>query len=363
MKNKIMTFTRILLILLVTSILVVSVGCDKNNTTSNTQEKKTLYVFNWGDYIDPELIDLFEERYPHISVVYETFDSNDMLKTKLKAGGTSYDVIFPSDFMVSELKRENLLYELDYENIPNYKHINDRFKNLTCDSDNKYTVPYFWGTVGIMYNKDIVTEPVNSWDILWDEKYKGSVIMLDNMRDTIGTALKKLGYSSNTTNMEELQKAKEILIEQRPLVYAYYIDEIKDIMMAGEAALALNWSGPAMDAYWEGAENIGYAIPEEGSNIWVDCMVVPKTSKNKKEAEMFINFLTDPEIAYKNTEYIGYSTPNVKTYDMVMEESPELLENDAYWPSDELLNRCEEYVDLGDFKSEYIKIWNEIKIQ
>lgn len=320
------------------------------------QDKVVLNVFNWGDYIDKELLTKFEKE-TGIKINYELFDTNESMLAKLETGGTAYDVIFPSDYVIEEMIKKGMLAKIDFSNIPNFKYIDDRFKNLNYDPSNEYSVPYFWGTLGILYNTGMVTEPVDSWDILWDEKYAGKILMLDSMRDTIGVALKKLGYSVNTTDPQHIQQAKELLIQQKGMVNGYYVDEITDMMINEDAALALNWSGPAMDIYWQDIEYIKYAVPKEGSNLWFDCMVIPTASKHKKEAEMFINFMLDPDNAYQNTEFVGYATPNKAALEMVKENYPEVVEMDAYYPSEEVLDRCEVFIDLGDKKELYNQAW------
>ena len=213
-----------------------------------------------------------------------------------------------------------------------------------------------WGTVGILYNKKMVDDPVDSWDILWNPKYAKNIFMLDSQRDSIGVALKKLGYSLNSRNEAELEEAKQILIEQKPLVLAYVGDEVKDKMISGEAALAVVWSGDATFMKWENPD-LEYAIPKEGSNLWFDAMVIPKSSKNKKEAELFINFMTDPKIALRNVNYIGYSTPNKATLEMLDEE----IRNDkTAYPDDEDIEHCEVFVDVSDIIGVYNRIWDEV---
>jgi len=280
---------------------------------------------------------------------------------KLETGGTKYDVIFPSDYVIEEMIDKGMLAKIDFSNIPNYQYIDDRFKNLDYDPNNEYSVPYFWGTLGILYNTEMVTEPVESWDILWDEKYAGQILMLDSMRDTLGVALKRLGYSVNSKNTDEVLQARDLLIQQKSMVNGYYVDEIVDMMINGDAALALNWSGAAMDIYWQGVENIKYVVPKEGSNLWFDCMVIPSTSEHKKEAEMFINFMLDPENAFQNSEFVGYATPNKAALEKMREENPEVVNMDAYYPSDEVLDRCEVFIDLGETKKLYNDAWMEFK--
>lgn len=344
---------KIILLILVGVLIIVSLSaCGKS------VGKKTLNVYNWGDYIDPSVIEDFEKEY-NIKVNYSTFDTNEDMYVKVKSSGTSYDVLFPSDYIIEKMIREDMLLKLDMNNIPNYKYIDDKFKNLEFDPNNEYSVPYMWGTVGIIYNKNMVKENVDSWDILWDEKYADQILMLNSQRDSIAVALLKLGYSMNTRDLNELQKAKELLVKQKPLVYAYVGDEVKDMMIGEEAAMAVVWSGDAVYMK-ELNENLEYAIPKEGTNLWFDNIVVPKTSKNKEEAELFINFLCRPEIALKNTEYIGYSTPNVEALKLLPEE---LQVDKVAYPKDEDLVGAEIFKDPGEFVKEYSRIWTEVLVE
>lgn len=330
-------------------MVLISSGC-------SSDDRVVLNVYNWGDYIDESVIEEFEKEF-NIKVNYEDFATNEEMYVKIKSGGTNYDVVFPSDYMIEKMIREDLLLKLDMNNIPNFENIDDRFKDLDFDPNNEYSVPYMWGTVGILYNSKMVDEPVDSWDILWDSKYKGQILMLDSQRDSIGVALKKLGYSLNTRNVDELEKAKEELIKQKPLLLAYVGDEIKDMMIGEEAALAVVWSGDAVYMMEEN-EDLRYVVPKEGSNKWFDNMVIPKTSQNKKEAEMFINFMSRPEIAQKNTEYIGYSTTNKETMKLL---DPDVLNNEVAYPSDDIINNCEVFLDPGEFLREYDRVWTDIK--
>ena len=340
----------VLLILLIAIIGTVFTGCKKDTDTLN--------VYNWGDYIAPEVIEEFEKEYG-IKVNYSTFDTNEDMYVKVKSGGNSYDVLFPSDYIIEKMIKEDMLLKLDMNNIPNYKNIDEKFKNLDFDPDNEYSVPYMWGTLGIIYNKNAVTDKVESWDILWDEKYSGQILMLNSQRDSIAISLKRLGYSMNSTDKDELEKAKEELIKQKPLVYAYVGDEVKDLMIGEEADIGVVWSGDAVYMMGEN-ENLDYVVPKEGSNLWFDNMVIPSTSKHKKEAELFINFMCRPDIALKNTEYIGYSTPNKETFKLLSEE---MKNNDVAYPKAESLKNCEIFNDLGEFTKEYSRIWTEILAQ
>ena len=259
--------------------------------------------------------------------------------------------------MVEKMINEGLVQKIDFENIPNMKYIDKGFLNPIYDETNEYSVPYMWGTFGILYNKKMVKEPVDSWDILWNPKYKGNIMMFDSVRDTMGIALKKLGYSMNTTDLKEINEAKDVLMKQKDLVLAYVNDEGKDRLLGEEVAMGIIYSGDAVTLMDENP-NLDYAIPKEGSNKWVDAMCIPKTAQNKKEAELFINFLLDPENAKINAEYIGYSIPNEGALKLL---DKEITENPVAYPSQEVLNKCETFIDLGDKIKLYDRAWIELK--
>lgn len=292
----------VLVIALVISLPALFTGCSS---------KTKLFVYNVGDYIHPDVISMFEKENPDIKVVYEIYDSNEDMYMKVSSKASPYDVIFPSDYMLEQMIAEGKINKLNFDNIPNRKNIDSNMNNLPFDPQNEYSVPYMWGTMGILYNTKKVNEDVNSWDILWNEKYKGDIYMLNQERDMISIALKKCGYSMNSDNDAELKIAEDALVSQKKLVKAYCGDEIKDNMINGGAALAIVWSG---DAYYCIGQNsdLAYAIPQEGSNLWFDCMAVPTTSMHQEEAEKFINFMSRPDIAKLNSEYIGYSTANAE---------------------------------------------------
>ncbi|MGI6065899.1 MAG: ABC transporter substrate-binding protein [Bacillota bacterium] len=318
-------------------------------------DQATLNVYNWGDYIDESVLAEFEQE-TGIKVNYDTFTTNEDMFIKVKSGGSNYDVVIPSDYMIEKMIKEDMLEKIDLNNIPNYKYIDPAFRKLSYDPNEEYSVPYMWGTVGILYNKTMVNDPVDSWKILWNEKYKKQILMLDSQRDSIGVALKMHGYSLNSRDTQELEVAKEALIEQKPLVLAYVGDDVKDKMIQGEAALAVVWSGDAVFMKWENPD-LEYAIPKEGSNLWFDAMVIPKTAAHKKEAEQFINFMCDPEIAFKNTDYIGYSTPHTEAKKQL---DPELLQDKTAYPAEEDLKNCEIFYDPGEFLKEYDRVWTEV---
>lgn len=314
-----------------------------------------LYVYNWGDYIHEEVLTEFEEI-TGIKVVYETYDSNETMYAKLKPGNASYDIAFPSDYMIEKMKSEDMLEKINLDNVPNFKHIDEKFKNMAYDPNNEYSIAYMWGTIGILYNTEMVDDVVDSWDILWNEKYSGQIYMYDSQRDAFAVALKKLGYSLNTTDLAELNDAKAELIRQKPLIQAYLGDPVKDKMIGNEGALAVVYSGDAMYSIDEN-DALDYAVPKEGSNLWYDGVVIPKGAKNKENAEKFINFLCDPQIAAKNTLYIGYSTANKAALSLLPED---MVNNGVYWPDDEDLINCELFHDLGSFILEYDKAWTEV---
>lgn len=341
-------------IALVLAILLVGTlfGC------AAKEDSNTLYVLNWGDYIDEALLTQFEEE-TGIQVNYTTMATNEEMMVKLEETDCIYDVCFPSDYIIERLIQKDLLHELNKDNIPNLQYIDERFLDLDFDPENKYSVPYMWGTVGILYNTTMVQEPVTSWDILWDETYADQILMYDSIRDTIGVALMKLGYSINTRNEADIQAAEEALIAQKPIVQAYLGDPIKDRLISGGAAMGIVYSGDAMWCMYENPD-LAYAVPETGSNLWFDNIIIPKTSDNTEAAEAFINFLCDPEVAAQNAEYIGYSTPNAAALEILGEE---YINDPTYNPPQELLDKCEIFHDLGDFITVYNDAWNRIKAQ
>lgn len=325
-------------------------------TACAQEDKVVLNVYNWGDYIDEDIFEMFEEE-TGIEINYETYATNEEMYTKIKKGGTQYDLAIPSEYMIEKMIREEMLETIDLNKIPNFKNIDDDFKNLSFDPDNTYSVPYFWGTVGIIYNTELIEEPINSWDVLWDEKYAGQFTMMDSQRDSIMVALKKLGYSMNTKNLDELEEAKQLLIEQKPMVLAYVGDNVKDMLISGEAAMAVVWSGEASAVIQE-YEEFAYVLPVEGSNKWFDNIVIPKGAKNIDAAHQFIDFLCRPDIGFLNADYVGYSTVNTETLKLI---DPELMGTTYAYPLDEWIENYEIFNDPGDFILEYDRIWTEVK--
>lgn len=319
-------------------------------------------VYNWGEYLDPEVITLFEKE-TGINVVYEEFETNEIMYPKVQSGAIAYDVVCPSDYMIQRMIENDLLAELNFDNIPNVKNIGQEYfkQSRQFDSENKYSVPYCWGTVGILYNKTMVDEPIDSWSVLWDEKYIDNILMQDSVRDAFAVALKYKGHSLNSTDLDELEEAKELLIEQKPLVQAYVIDQVRDKMIGNEAAIGVIYSGEAIYTQLENP-NLEYVIPKEGSNVWIDSWVIPKNAKHKENAEAFINFLCRPNIAKMNFDYITYSTPNTAARELI--EDPAIRNSKIAFPDASELERCETFQFLGDKNDAiYNKLWREIKSQ
>ncbi|QNM10417.1 extracellular solute-binding protein [Wansuia hejianensis] len=317
-------------------------------------------VYNWGEYIDPEVLSLFEEE-TGIQVIYEEYETNEIMYPKIKSGAVAYDAVCPSDYMIQKMIDNGLLAKINWDNIPNIENIGEIYldKSREFDQYNEYSVPYCWGTVGILYNKTMVSNPVDSWRILWESQYKDSILMQDSVRDAFAVSLKYLGYSLNTTNIQELKEAQELLVTQKPLVQAYVIDQVRDKMIGNEAALGVIYSGEAIYTQMENPD-LEYVIPKEGSNVWIDSWVIPKNAKHKENAEKFINFLCRPDIALMNFEYITYSTPNTAARELI--EDPEIRNSHIAFPDDSELERCETFHFLGNEAEEiYNQLWREVK--
>ena len=317
-----------------------------------------LNVLNWGEYIDPELIAIFEEE-TGVKVNYTEMTSNEEMLIKLRGADNPYDMCFPSDYIIEKLVKDDLLLPLDMTKIPNAKNIQDRMYEVTntFDPGNKFSLPYMWGTVGILYNTKMVDDEVNSWDILWNEKYAGKIWQYDSVRDAMAVSLLRLGYDMNTVNPDEIAAAKEELIKQIPLLKGLGTDNIRSSIINNKAALAVIYAGDAILCMEEN-EDLAYVIPQEGSNVWFDNVVIPKTAKNVEAALAFINFLNDANLAARNTESIYYSTPSQGAMDRLDEY---FTENETFNPSDETLARCGVYHDLGDAIELYNSAWEEFK--
>ena len=341
---------------LILCILIAFSACAMGSASASAEE---LTVFNWFDYIDPAVIDLFEEE-TGITVKYVNFTTNEEMYTKLEAGAGTYDVIFPSEYMIERMIAHDMLEELDLSAMPNFANVMDRLKDPSYDPGNRFSVPYMWGTLGYLYNTEMVDEELTSWSALFDEKYAGNVIMMNSMRDSIGLALKYLGYSMNTRSEAELNEAKDLLIKQKQdkIQCGYLLDETKDKMVGGEAAIGVVYSGDAQYAI-EKNESLVYVVPEEGSNIWVDGMCIPKGSKNVEGAMKFIDFLCREDIAAMNFDYIYYCSPIQAVVDGLDEEE---AAQSTINPSEDVVSRCEYFNDVEDVMSLYENVWMEIRL-
>ncbi len=343
--------------MLVSAVTIVGLtGCGSGGSG------ESINVFNWGEYIDEDLISEFEAE-TGIKVNYNTAATCEEMYAKMKNGGVNYDVVVPSDYMVSRMIEEDMVTPIDFNNVPNAKYIDEDFKNPEYDPTGEYSVPYQWGRVAIIYNKDMVDEKdIGSWDLLWNKKYSGEILMFDNSRDAMGIALKRLGASYNTTDEATLRQAADLLKEQKPLVQAYVMDQIFDKMESGEAAIAPYYVGDyfLMLDELEGDDdiNLGFYIPEEGTNLYVDAMCIPKDCQNKSGAEAFINFILDPENMAQNTEYISYSTAETAARELLDDD---MKDNEEMYPSHDVIASCETYVNLpASIRELYDSLWVEI---
>ena len=358
------------------SALLSGCGASGNTGTSGTDSAASgsadggeLYVYNWGEYIDEDVISQFEDE-TGITVVYDLFETNEEMYPVIEAGAVNYDVVCPSDYMIQKMRENDLLAELNFDNIPNIDQIDPAYMEMSqaFDPENKYSVPYCWGTVGILYNTKLLDElgvpAPTKWADLWDERLSGEILMQDSVRDAFMVALKKDGYSMNSESKDELEQAKQELIDQKPLVQAYVIDQVRDKMIGGEAAVGVIYSGEMLYIQDEVA-NLGldydleYVIPEEGTNLWLDSWVIPKNAKNKENAEKWIDFMCRPEIAKANFEYITYSTPNKGTFELLDED---MQNNKAVFPDIDSIKNAEVLKYLGDDVDElYNEAWKEVK--
>ena len=325
---------------------------ESTEEVETSSEQQQLFLFNWGNYIDPELIKEFEAE-TGIQVVYETFDSNDAMEAKLKQGGTRYDIVFPSESSITKLVNQNLLQKLDHSKIKGLENISPFLLNSPVDKGNQYTIPYFWGTVGIMVNtKYIDPESIQTWNDLWKEDFKNKVLVLDGNREALGMALQSLGYSLNSKNENELHAAEVKLKELKPNVRAVLNEEIKTMMKLEEAPIGMGYSGDAA-AVAEENPNVQYILPKDGSAVWTDNFAIAHTAVNIDGAYAFINFMLRPENAARNAEYVGYSTPNEKAKELM---DPEVTSDETYYPSEEIINSLEHYEYLGN---DWIQKYNE----
>ena len=342
----------ILSVLLAVSCLVGLSGC-------GSSKKTTLYVYNWGQYISEgddgslDVIAAFEEAYPNIRVQYSTYDSNEIMYSKLSNGGITVDVIIPSDYMIGRMVQEGMLEELNFDNIPNYQYIDDSFKNTSYDPENKYSVPYTWGTVGIIYNTKYVDEAdVTGWELLWNEKYAGKILMFDNSRDAFGIAEYLLGYDVNTTDEAELQACAAKLAEQKPVVQQYVMDQIFDAMENEEAWIAPYYAGDYLTMVEENPDLAFYRPTAQGYNMFIDAMCIPTCAQEKEAAETFINFLCSPEISSANMEFLGYSVPSTAAKELM---DPEVANSEVAYPDADTLVTGTSFNFLPEETSRYME--------
>lgn len=331
-------------------------GCGSSESTNGE-----VIVYNWGEYIDPDVLVMFEEE-TGIKVVYDEYETNETMYPKVEAGAAQYDLVCPSDYMIDKMIEKGLVQELNFDNIPNAKqYIGEQYykQSKEFDPENKYSIPYCWGTVGILYNQTMVSEPVTSWDVLWDSQYENNILMQDSVRDAFMVALKRNGDSMNSTDEAELNAAKDSLIKQKSLVQAYVVDQVRDKMIGNEAAIGVIYSGEAIYTQRENSDLV-YVIPEEGTNVWIDSWVMLKDAPNKENAEKFLDFLCRPEIALKNFEYITYSTPNTGAQELIEDE--DIKNSPIAFPDLSQYNNIETFQYLGEeFDEKLNELWKQVK--
>lgn len=337
-------------------------GCSKSDQKATAAkaalpfEGQTLNVFNWSDYIDPELVPEFEKR-TGARVQYDTYSSDAELETKLLAGGAGYDVIFPSDRSMPMLIKKEFLLPIDRSLVPNWKHLDEKFLTPPYDSTSEYEVPYFWGTVAVGIRTDHVSDEPKDFNVLFDERFKGHITMLDDPENVVAVALLALGLPMNSTKDEDLARAKELLVKQKPLVQAYTSDSYKERLIKGEAWVALGWSGDILQAKAEN-DQIAVILPDSGSMIWVDSMAIPKGAKNARLAHEFANYMLDPQIAARNANFVKYATPNKAAAGSI---DPELANDPTVYPSEQVLERCQWLQDRGAEIAKIERLWQEVR--
>lgn len=349
-------FTFVLLFLIT---VLLPIGCTGSQSNLSSSQDNVLNLYNWSSYIAPEVLRLFEQEY-NVKINYDIYDSNESLYAKLKPGNPGYDVAFPADYMVKIMIAERMLEELDKSNIPNLQHLDNKFINPPYDPNNRYSLPYQWLTMGIGYNLKRTGENITSWAALFDPKFSRRTALLDDMRHTFGAVLIYLGYSPNTTNPEEITQAKEYLIKNQKNVKAFLPDTGQNLLNQGEIDLAMEYSG---DVFQVMAENpdLRYIIPQEGTLIAVDNMVIPKNAPHKQLAEQFINFILEPEIGAKVSNFINYGSPN-KTAIQNQLIDADSLNNLGIYPPEEVFAKLTYLEDVGEATLLYDEAWNEVKL-
>lgn len=324
-------------------------------------ENGEVYVFNWGEYIDERVIDSFEKE-TGIKVIYNEFEENEDMYPIIASGAQKYDVVCPSDFMVEKMIGEGMLEPLDKDKIPNLSNIGASYLEAAEEFDpgNLYCVPYTWGTIGIIYNTKMIDEPITSWASIFDEKYKGNLLMLDSVRAAFMSALVYLGYSENSKNEDEIKAAADLLSSQHDIVQAYVVDQLRDKMISGEASIGVTYSGEVLYMTRQNPD-LAYVVPDEGSAIWMDGWVIPKNCNNKENAEAWIDFMCRADVALANFNYITYSTPNTAAQALIDDDTKN---NEAIFPSDDVLKRCEILQYLGqETEDEYMNLWSSVKAE
>lgn len=351
----------ILMALFVTGCSNPSTGENTNNASNESSDKDAgeVNVYNWGEYIDESIFDDFEAE-TGIKINYTTFSSNETMYSVLRTGGSDYDVIIPSDYMISRLISEGMLEKLDFSNIPNYSLIDDEYKKLAYDPTGEYSVAYMSGVTGIIYNTTMISDPITSWGALFDSEYAGQILMFDNPRDAMAIALLYLGYSVNTTNPDELNAAFDLLVIQKPLKQAYVMDQIFDKLESGEAAIGPYYAGDYLTMR-ENNPDLAFAVPDEGANQFVDAMCIPKGAENKKNAELFINFMCSTDVAVKNTDMIWYTTANKEAAQQYA-ETLDAETSAIMFPPNDVLEKSQIFINLpADTLKLYDELWVKLK--
>lgn len=344
------------------SAFSVVAACTANTTSQQGGgggggDEKVLNFYNWSEYVAESTIPGFEEEFG-VEVTQDFYNSNEELLAKLQAGGSGYDVIVPSDYMVSAMISEGILLKLDRARIPNFENLDEDFKGLPYDPNTAYSITYQWGTTGILYNTKAVEEEVTGWDAMWDERYRGRIGMLDDVRETFGASLKRLGYSLNSTDTAELDEAQAQLEEQKPLLRGYFASpESTDLVIGGDLALAHVFSGEALTAVGEN-DNLAYVIPPEGATRWTDNLAIPKSAPHPELAHRFINYILDPEVGAEISNYTLYGTPNKAALPKIDEEA---REDPAIYPPPEVAENLEVIEDLGEATRDYERRFTEVK--
>jgi spermidine/putrescine transport system substrate-binding protein len=319
--------------------------------------EKVLYVYNWSEYMPDSVLKNFTKE-TGIKVKYSTYDSNEAMYAKIKTiGSSSYDVIVPSTYYVNKMSKENLLVKLDKSKLPNYKNLDKKLLSRPFDPNNDYSIPYVWGSTGISYNANLVSDKIDSWKNLWNPEYKNSILLNDDMREVFGMALKVLGYSSNSTNPKEIEEAYKKLKELLPNVKMFYSESQKQVYLNEEVKLGMNFNGEGFMANEEN-EAIKYIYPKEGALLWIDSLVIPKGAKNIDNALAFINYLLKPEVSKVISEEIGYASPNAKTLELLDEKT---RNNRMIYPNEEDLVNSELQLDVGEALPVYEKYWEMLK--